>query len=72
MSPSSPRIAPLVPPYAPDVGEHLAATMPAWSKLEPLALFRTWARHLPLATALRPIGRLLLAEGALDPRDPRS
>lgn len=69
MSPSAPRLAPLEPPFAPEVAEHLAGTMPAWSKLEPLALFRTWARHLPLAAALRPIGRLLLADGALDPRD---
>jgi 4-carboxymuconolactone decarboxylase len=69
MSPSAPRIAPLEPPYAPEVAEHLAATMPAWSKMEPLALFRTWARNLPLAVALRPIGRLVLADGALDPRD---
>ena len=43
--------------------------MPAWSEMEPLSLFRTWARHLPLARALRPIGRHVLAEGALEPRD---
>jgi alkylhydroperoxidase family enzyme len=43
--------------------------MPSWAKLEPLALFRTWAKHLPLGTALRPIGRLVLSEGSLDPRD---
>ena len=52
-----------------EVAEHLEKSMPSWAKLEPLSLFRTWARHLPLAKALRPIGRLVLAEGALDPVD---
>lgn len=64
-----PRIAPLEPPYAREVAEHLKGSMPGWAKLEPLALFRTWAKHLPLGAALRPIGRLVLAEGRLDPRD---
>ncbi len=69
MKPATPRIEPLAPPYEPEVAEHLARTMPAWTKMEPLSLFRTWARHLPLARALFPIGRHVLAEGALDPRD---
>ncbi len=69
MTTAAPRIEPLRPPYEPDVAEHLARAMPAWAKMEPLALFRTWARHLPLARALRPLGRHVLAEGALAPWD---
>lgn len=69
MPPAAPRIEPLARPYEPEVAEHLEKTMPAWAKFEPLALFRVWARHLPLAKALLPIGRLVLAEGRLDPRD---
>jgi len=64
-----PRIAPVEPPYAPEVAAHLEKTMPSWTKMEPLALFRIWARHLELGRALRPIGRLVLAEGTLDPVD---
>ncbi len=64
-----PRIAPLEPPYDAEVAEQLKGSMPSWAKLEPLALFRTWAKHLPLGTALRPIGKLVLSEGSLDPRD---
>jgi len=66
---ASPRISPLEPPYTPEVAEHLKGSMPSWAKLEPLALFRTWARHLPLGAALRPIGRLVLSEGTLEPRE---
>jgi alkylhydroperoxidase family enzyme len=66
---TGPRIEPLEPPYSPEVAEHLAGSMPAWTQMQPLALFRTWARHRPLGAALRPIGRLVLSEGSLDPRD---
>ncbi|RIL05976.1 MAG: carboxymuconolactone decarboxylase [Proteobacteria bacterium] len=34
-----------------------------------LRLFRLWARHLPMAEALRGVGRYVLAHGALAPRD---
>jgi alkylhydroperoxidase family enzyme len=34
-----------------------------------LALFRLWARHLPMAEALRGVGRYVLAGGVLAPRD---
>jgi alkylhydroperoxidase family enzyme len=34
-----------------------------------LALFRLWARHLPMAEALRGVGRYVLAHGTLAPRD---
>ena len=35
----SERIAPVDPPYAPEVAAHLEAVMPSWAKLDPLRLF---------------------------------
>lgn len=63
------RIAPLTPPYAPDVEAHLVAAMPTWAKLPPLRLFRTWARHLPMAEGLRALGSYILGAGTVDARD---
>jgi 4-carboxymuconolactone decarboxylase len=37
----SPRIAPLSPPYEPDIATALAKWIPPGSALEPLKLFRT-------------------------------
>jgi len=62
------RIAPLDPPYAPDIDAHLRAAMPSWAKLEPLRLFRIWARHLPMAEGLRALGSYILGAGTVDPR----
>src|SRR5262245_36504033 len=57
---ASPRINPVAPPYPPDIGGELARWMPPGSALEPLALFRTLTRHLPLAQAMLPLGRHFL------------
>lgn len=46
----TPRIAPLEPPYAPEVEAQLARMMPAGAP--PIALFRTFARNLPMAEAM--------------------
>jgi 4-carboxymuconolactone decarboxylase len=55
-----PRIAPVEPPYAPEVEAMLRAMMPRSAPVEPLKLFRTFARHPPLAAAILPLGRFLL------------
>lgn len=60
----TPRIAPVEPPFDPEVAEELARWMPPNSPIEPLALFRTLARHLPLAQAMLPLGKYLLGRGA--------
>jgi alkylhydroperoxidase family enzyme len=64
-----PRILPLEPPHPPETAAHLAALMPKGWTGPALALFRLWARHLPMAEALRGVGRYLLAHGTLPPRD---
>lgn len=64
-----PRIAPAAPPHPPETAAHLAALMPKGWTGPALALFRLWARHLPMAEALRGVGRYVLAHGTLDPRD---
>ena len=53
--PPSARIAPLTPPYQRDVHEVLTAMMPAG--VAPIALFRTFARNLPMTTAMLTWGR---------------
>jgi alkylhydroperoxidase family enzyme len=65
---TSPRIAPLEPPYAPDVEAILQRWMPPNTGLPPLALFRTLARHPMLRDRMRPLGSGLLAHGVLPPR----
>jgi Carboxymuconolactone decarboxylase family len=44
------RIAPVHPPYDRDTGEQLARMMPPGT--EPILLFRTFARNLPMASAM--------------------
>ena len=44
------RIAPLEAPFAPEVDLRLQAMMPAG--VEPIALFRTFAKNLPMAEAM--------------------
>lgn len=68
-APQRERIAPLDPPHAPEVEAHLAELMPKGWTGPALRLFRLWARHLPMAEALRGVGRYVLAKGALAPRD---
>lgn len=61
---STPRIAPLEPPYAPDVAEMLARWMPPGADgVEPLALFRTMAVHPELPARMRPLGAGILGGG---------
>jgi alkylhydroperoxidase family enzyme len=69
MEAPTPRIAPLDPPHPPEAAAHLAALMPKGWTGPALALFRLWARHLPMADALRGVGRYVLAHGLLAPRD---
>lgn len=49
-----PRIEPLCPPYSRDAAAALDAMMPAG--VEPIGLFRTFARNLPMAEAMRSWG----------------
>jgi alkylhydroperoxidase family enzyme len=69
MEPAVERIAPLEPPHPPETQAHLAALMPKGWTGPALRLFRLWARHLPMAEALRGVGRYVLADGTLPPRD---
>ena len=63
----TPRIAPVEPPYDPELKALLEKWMPPNSGVEPLALFRTLARHSELASRARPLGAGILAKGLLDP-----
>jgi alkylhydroperoxidase family enzyme len=60
---------PLAPPYEPETADRLARWMPRDSAIEPLALFRTLARHEELFDRMRPLGAGILAHGRIDPRD---
>lgn len=64
-----PRIAPLQPPYEPELAAMLAKWMPPGSEVEPLALFRTLAVHDGLFSRMRPLGAGLLGHPRLDPRE---
>jgi alkylhydroperoxidase family enzyme len=55
----TPRIEPLSEPYPPEVSERLTALMPAGR--EPIRLFRTFVRNLPMAAALNAWGRYYLS-----------
>jgi 4-carboxymuconolactone decarboxylase len=66
--PAGPRIAPLEPPYEPDIATMLAKWMPPGSGMEPLRLFRTLAVHDDLASRMRPLGAGILAKGRVEPR----
>jgi len=65
---ASPRIAPLEPPYDPDIAAMLAKWMPPGSGMEPLALFRTLAVHDDLTSRMRPLGAGILGHGRVAPR----
>ena len=52
----TPRIAPLEPPYEPDVEAALAKWMPPDTGIEPLRLFRTLQVHEQLASRMRVVG----------------
>ena len=61
-------IEPLNPPYASEVAEELSRLM-GRSDREPLILFRTLAKHLPLSRAWGTLGAHNLGRGALPVRD---
>jgi alkylhydroperoxidase family enzyme len=63
----APRIAPLAPPYAPDIDAALAKWMPPDSTIEPLLLFRTLMVHETLASRMRPLGAGILGATATVP-----
>ncbi len=66
----SPRIAPLAPPYEPEVAIALAKWMPPDSALEPLKLFRTLYHNQEMSSRMRPLGAGILgAHSSLDPRE---
>ncbi len=69
MTETTPRIAPVDPPYAPDTEEMLRRWMPPGADVEPLLLFRTLAVHPELAARMRPLGAGILAHGLLAPRE---
>jgi 4-carboxymuconolactone decarboxylase len=67
---SQPRIAPLAPPYLPEIDAALRAMMPRNSPVPPLRLFRTLVHDPRLAEAMTALGRFVLGhDGALDLRD---
>ena len=55
------RIAPVEPPFDPAVDAELKRWMPPNAPLDPLRLFRTLARHVPLAGAMHPLGSFFLS-----------
>jgi 4-carboxymuconolactone decarboxylase len=68
-TPTTPRIAPLEPPYEPGVGEMLDRWMPPGGAIEPLALFRTLAVHQELMSRMLPLGSGILNHGVVPPRN---
>lgn len=64
-----PRIAPLEPPYEPDLEASLMKWMPPGGAVEPLKLFRTLFVHEDLASRMRPLGAGILGHGRVDPRE---
>jgi alkylhydroperoxidase family enzyme len=65
--PGQPRIAPLEPPYEPQVAETLGRMMPP--DVEPLRLFRTVAHNPAVLDRFRTIGAYILNFGRVDPLD---
>src|SRR4051794_21460522 len=55
----TPRIQPVSEPYPPEVAERLAALMPGGR--EPIRLFRTFVRNLPMAAGLNAWGSYYLS-----------
>jgi 4-carboxymuconolactone decarboxylase len=65
--PGQPRIAPLEPPYEPQLAETLQRMMPP--DVEPLRLFRTVAHNPAVLDRFRTIGAYILNFGRVDPLD---
>jgi alkylhydroperoxidase family enzyme len=61
---NSTRIAHLTPPYSPEVEAALGVMHPKNSPVEPLKLFRTMARNLPLGAAMSELGPYMLGRSA--------
>jgi hypothetical protein len=66
---TNPRIAPVEPPYEPEIDAILKKWMPPGAETEPLRLFRTLAVHDELASRMRPIGAGILGHGRVEPRE---
>jgi 4-carboxymuconolactone decarboxylase len=64
-----PRIAPLQPPYTPEIDAALRKWMPPGAEVEPLKLFRTLNVHEQLASRMRPLGAGILGHGRVAPRE---
>jgi len=65
-----PRIAPLDPPYEPEVESLLVKMMPPGSSIQPLKLFRTLVRNRELAGRMLPLAAGILGRSSsIDPRD---
>ena len=63
------RIAPLEPPYEPEIEEMLHKWMPPNVDVEPIRLFRTFAIHSELVSRMRPLGAGILGKTArIEPR----
>lgn len=63
------RIAPLAPPYEPEIEHALRKWMPPGVAHDPLLLFRTLNHNEQLASRMRVLGAGLLAHGTLPPAD---
>src|SRR5205809_7893557 len=66
---TAPRIAPLEPPYEPEIEAALRKWMPPGAEAEPLKLFRTLTVHDDLASRMRPLGAGILGHGRVEPRE---
>jgi 4-carboxymuconolactone decarboxylase len=69
MQATAPRIAPLEPPYEPEIDATLKKWMPPGAATEPLRLFRTLVVHDELASRMRPLGSGILGHGRVEPRE---
>lgn len=67
MTDQAAQIAPLQPPYTPDIELALSKWMPPASAVEPLKLFRTLVVHEELASRMRPLGAGILGPNAKVP-----
>nr|WP_042197588.1 carboxymuconolactone decarboxylase family protein [Kibdelosporangium sp. MJ126-NF4]CEL23058.1 hypothetical protein [Kibdelosporangium sp. MJ126-NF4]CTQ90196.1 hypothetical protein [Kibdelosporangium sp. MJ126-NF4] len=65
---TEPRIAPVQPPYTPEVAALLAKWTPPDAGVQPLLLFRTLARHPDVMSRMGPLGAGLLGHGTVTPR----
>jgi alkylhydroperoxidase family enzyme len=68
-SATGPRIAPIEPPYEPEIEASLMKWMPPGVEVEPLKLFRTLMIHPELASRMRPLGAALLGHPTVEPRE---